>query len=110
MDRYSIIVVAEETAPVRRFEIRKDLVRRLTWCAGVAAVLLTVFLGDYIRVRIAQTELDQLRVEVADQRDQIESFDTTLNSVRSTLRRNTDPDSSLTYVPQWPEVRPAGEP
>ena len=33
------------------------------------------------------------------------------NSVGSTLRRNTDPDSTLTYVPQWPaEVRPAGEP
>ncbi len=85
MDRYSIIVVAEETAPVRRFEIRKDLVRRLIWCAGVAAVLLTVCLGDYIRVRIAYSELGRLRVEVAEQRDQIESFDATLNGVRSTL-------------------------
>jgi murein DD-endopeptidase MepM/ murein hydrolase activator NlpD len=85
MDRYSIIVVAEETAPVRRFDIRKDLVRRLTWCAAVAAVLLTACLVDYIRVRIAHSELDQLRVEVADQRDQIESFDATLNGVRSTL-------------------------
>jgi murein DD-endopeptidase MepM/ murein hydrolase activator NlpD len=87
MDRYSIIVVAEETAPVRRFEIRKDLVRRLLWCAGIAAVLLTVCLGDYIRVRIAHAELGRLRVEVAEQRDQIESFDTTLNGVRSTLAK-----------------------
>ena len=87
MDRYSIIVVAEETAPVRRFGIRKDLVRRLVWCAGIAAVLLTVCLGDYIRVRIAHAELGKLRVEVAEQRDQIESFDTTLNGVRSTLAK-----------------------
>ncbi len=85
MDRYSIIVVAEETAPVRRYEIRKDLARRLLWCAGVVAVLLTVCLVDYIRVRIAHSELDHLRVEVADQRNQIESFDATLNGVRSTL-------------------------
>jgi murein DD-endopeptidase MepM/ murein hydrolase activator NlpD len=85
MDRYSIIVVAEETAPVRRFEIRKDLVRRLVWCAGVVALLLTVCLGDYIRVRIAHSELGQLRVEVAEQREQIENFDATLNDVRSTL-------------------------
>jgi len=85
MDRYSIIVVAEETAPVRRFEIRKDLVRRLIWCVGMAAVLLMVCLGDYIRVRIAYSELDQLRIEVADQRVQIEDFDSTLNDVRSTL-------------------------
>jgi murein DD-endopeptidase MepM/ murein hydrolase activator NlpD len=85
MDRYSIIVVAEETAPVRRFEIRKDLVRRLVWCAGVLALLLTVCLGDYIRVRIAHGELGRLRVEVAEQRDQIDRFDATLNGVRSTL-------------------------
>ncbi len=87
MDRYSIIGVAEETAPVRRFEIRKVLVRRLIWCAGVAAVLLTVCLGDYIRVRIAYSELGDLRIEVADQRDQIPSFDETLSGVRSTLAK-----------------------
>jgi murein DD-endopeptidase MepM/ murein hydrolase activator NlpD len=85
MDRYSIIVVAEETAPVRRFDIRKDLVRRLVWCAGVVALLLTVCLGDYIRVRIAHRELGRLRVEVTEQRDQIDRFDATLNGVRATL-------------------------
>jgi murein DD-endopeptidase MepM/ murein hydrolase activator NlpD len=85
MDRYSIIVVAEETAPVRRFDIRKDLVRRLVWCAGVMALLLTVLLGDYIRVRIDHSELGRLRVEVAEQQEQIESFDATLKGVRSTL-------------------------
>jgi len=85
MDRYSIIVVAEETAPVRRFEIRKDLVRRLTWCAGGAALLLIVCLGDYIYVRIAHSELERLRVEVAEQQSQIDSFDATLDRVQSTL-------------------------
>jgi biotin carboxyl carrier protein len=85
MDSYSIIVVAEETAPVRRFEIRKDLVRKLAWVAGGVALLLTVCLVDYIYVRIAHSELNQLRVEVAEQQDQIDSFDETLNGVRSTL-------------------------
>ena len=85
MDSYSIIVVGEETAPVRRFEIRKVFVRRLIWCAAVGAVLLTVCLGDYIRVRITYAELGRLRVEVTEQRNQIESFDATLNGVRSTL-------------------------
>jgi murein DD-endopeptidase MepM/ murein hydrolase activator NlpD len=85
MDRYSIIVVAEETAPVRRFEIRKDLVRRLVWVAGGLALLLTACLADYIYVRIAHAELNRLRVEVAEQQGQIDAFDATLNGVRSTL-------------------------
>ena len=61
MDRYSVIVVADETAPVRRFEVRKDIVKRGIYGAGIAAVLLTLCLGDYIRVRIAHTELGRLR-------------------------------------------------
>ena len=102
MDRYSIIVVAEETAPVRRFEIRKVLVRRLLWCAGIAAVLLTVCLGDYIHVRIAHTELGRLRVEVAEQRDQIESFDTTLNGVRSTLAKISEFERKVRIIANLP--------
>jgi murein DD-endopeptidase MepM/ murein hydrolase activator NlpD len=78
MDSYSIIVVAEETAPVRRFEIRKDLVRKLAWVAGGLALVLTVCLADYIYVRIAHSE-------VAEQQAQIDSFDATLSGVRSTL-------------------------
>jgi murein DD-endopeptidase MepM/ murein hydrolase activator NlpD len=85
MDSYSIIVVAEETAPVRRFEVRKDLVRKLGWAAGIAAMLLTLCLGDYVRVRVAHSELDRLRVEVAEQKEQINQFDATLSDVRSTL-------------------------
>jgi murein DD-endopeptidase MepM/ murein hydrolase activator NlpD len=85
MDSYSIIVVAEETAPVRRFEIRKSLVRKLAWVAGGLALLMTVCLADYIYVRIAHLELNQLRVEVAEQQSQIDSFDATLDGVRSTL-------------------------
>ena len=102
MDRYSIIVVAEETAPVRRFEIRKVLVRRLLWCVGIAAVLLTVCLGDYIRVRIAHAELGRLRVEVAEQRDQIESFDTTLNGVRSTLAKISEFERKVRIIANLP--------
>ncbi|MBW1842894.1 MAG: M23 family metallopeptidase [Deltaproteobacteria bacterium] len=85
MDSYSIIVVAEETAPVRRYEIRKDLVRKLVWVAGGLALLLTACLADYIYVRIAHSELNRLRVEVAEQQGQIDAFDVTLNGVRSTL-------------------------
>jgi len=102
MDRYSIIVMAEETAPVRRFEVRKDLVRRLIWCAGIAAVVLAAGLGDYIRVRIAQTELDRLRVEVAQQRDQIENFDATLKGVRSTLANISEFERKVRIIANLP--------
>jgi murein DD-endopeptidase MepM/ murein hydrolase activator NlpD len=102
MDRYSIIVVAEETAPVRRFEVRKDLIRRLAWCAGVAALLLLVCLGDYIRVRVAYPELERLRVEVAEQQAQIQSFDATLDGVRSTLANISEFERKVRIIANLP--------
>jgi biotin carboxyl carrier protein len=85
MDRYSVIVVADETAPVRRFEVRKDLFKRGVYGVGIAAVLLTLCLGDYVRVRIAHSELGRLRAESAEQREQIRSFNSTLIGVKAKL-------------------------
>jgi murein DD-endopeptidase MepM/ murein hydrolase activator NlpD len=102
MDRYSVIVVADETAPVRRFEVRKDIVKRGIYGAGIAAVLLTLCLGDYIRVRIAHTELGRLRAESAEQRDQIRSFSTTLNSVKTKLDKISEFERKVRIIANLP--------
>jgi murein DD-endopeptidase MepM/ murein hydrolase activator NlpD len=102
MDRYSVIVVADETAPVRRFEVRKDLFKRAIYGAGIAAVLLTLCLGDYIRVRIAHTELGRLRAESAEQRDQIRSFSTTLNSVKTKLDKISEFERKVRIIANLP--------
>jgi len=102
MDRYSIIVVAEETAPVRRFEVRKDLVRRGIYGAGIAALLLTLCLGDYIRVRIAHSELGRLRAESAEQRDKIRSFDLTLSSVQAKLDNISEFERKVRIIANLP--------
>lgn len=102
MDRYSVIVVSDETAPVRRFEVLKETVRRVVWGAGISAALLTLCLGDYVRVRIAQTELDRLRVEVVEQREQIATFDTTLEQVTSKLDRISEFERKVRIIANLP--------
>ena len=42
MERYSLIVVTGETAPIRRFDVRKDIVRRAILCGAIAACLVVV--------------------------------------------------------------------
>ena len=39
MERYSVIVVADETAPIRRYDILKSVVHRALWGAGLLVVL-----------------------------------------------------------------------
>ena len=102
MDRYSVIVVADPTAPVRRFEIRKDHFKRGVYGVGIAAVLLTLCLGDYVRVRIAHSELNRLRAESAEQKEQIRSFSVTLSGVKSKLDNISEFERKVRIIANLP--------
>jgi murein DD-endopeptidase MepM/ murein hydrolase activator NlpD len=102
MDRYSVIVVADPTAPVRRFEIRKDLFKRGIYGVGIAAVLLTLCLGDYVRVRIAHSELNRLRAESVEQKEQIRSFSVTLSGVKSKLDNISEFERKVRIIANLP--------
>jgi septal ring factor EnvC (AmiA/AmiB activator) len=85
MERYSLIVVTEETAPVRRFDVRKQLVKRALVGAAIAAALLLIGLVDYVRLRVDNVELTGLRAETEEQRAKIEAFDARVAEVRKRL-------------------------
>ena len=42
MERFSLIVVADETAPIRRFDVRRVTVRRAVWGAGITALIIPI--------------------------------------------------------------------
>ncbi len=85
VQHYSLIVVSDETSPVRRFDIRRTTVKRAIWgAAAVAAVLLAVFV-DYVLVRIDHVELEGLRIETVEQQARIDSFDETLAGAQASL-------------------------
>ena len=64
MDQYSVIVVGDETAPVRRFNVRTSTVRRVLGAVAVATAMLVAAGVDYVIVRVAHAELPGLRVDV----------------------------------------------
>jgi murein DD-endopeptidase MepM/ murein hydrolase activator NlpD len=110
MERYSLIVVADETSPIRRFDIRKDLVRRGTWAAAIGACLLVIGLVDYVRVRIDHGALEAMRAENADQRTQIERFGEVLSEVESNLARLRNFERKVRIIANLPgSVATGGE-
>ena len=108
MDRYSLIVVGDELSPIRRFDIRRDLVRYALWGAGVAVFLLLVGFVDYVRIRIDNSELDGLRAETTEQRDKIESFDQSVAAVDSKLARLRDLERKIRVIANLPGSVAAG--
>lgn len=85
MDRYSLIVVADETAPIRRYDILKSVVHRSLWGAGLLAVLLIVGMVDYVNVRRDVPAFEALKIEAAKQHERILGFEVTLSELNQKL-------------------------
>lgn len=110
MDRYSLIVVTDERSPIRRYDLRKDLVQRAAWGAAIAVCLLLVGGVDYVRVRAGQSELETLRTENAAQRAKIESFGETLSEVEANLVKLRDFERKVRIIANLPgSVASGGE-
>jgi murein DD-endopeptidase MepM/ murein hydrolase activator NlpD len=118
MERYSLIVVTDETKPIRRFDVPRTRVRRAVLGAAAAALLLLVGIADYVRVRIEHAQLEPLRAENAEQRARIEAFDETVAGVQATLERVKEFERKVRIIANLPgsaasggadvvEVRPA---
>ena len=87
MDTFSLIVVSDETSPVRRFEVRKDLLKRGVVLAALFAVLLVGLTVDYVRMRLDNQELEGLRAETIERRGQVAAFQEQLDEVDGKLAR-----------------------
>lgn len=108
MDQYSVIVVGDETAPVRRFNISKSTLRRALVSAAVTAAMLVVAGVDYVSVRLVHGELPGLRIEVAQQRAQIDAFEEKLEEVKSKLRQIGEFERKVRIIANLPGAAATG--
>jgi murein DD-endopeptidase MepM/ murein hydrolase activator NlpD len=108
MDQYTLIVVADERSPVRRFQVPRNLVKRAVWGGAAAIAVLLLFGVDYVRLRIDNHELAGLRAETAEQRQQIAAFEDTLSTVESNLTRIRDFERKVRIIANLPGSASAG--
>jgi hypothetical protein len=108
MERYSLIVVTDETKPIRRFDIPKRTFKRAIQAAGLAALLLSLGLVDYVRVRMDHAELVRLRVETGEQRARIAAFDSTVSEVESRLGRLAEFERKVRTIANLPGQAASG--
>lgn len=108
MERYSLIVVSDETAPIRRFDVRKKMVRRALQGGVALLVLFLVATIDYVRVRIDHVELGRLRQETAAQQAKIDAFDQTVAQVESELAQVREFERKVRMIANLPGSAAAG--
>jgi murein DD-endopeptidase MepM/ murein hydrolase activator NlpD len=108
MDKFSLIVVSDETQPVRRFELRKVLLKRAIAGAGVFVLALVALSVDYVRMRIDNRELDGLRTETIERRAQVAEFEKRLGSVDGNLAKLTELERKIRIIANLPGSSAAG--
>jgi murein DD-endopeptidase MepM/ murein hydrolase activator NlpD len=86
---------------------RRTLVRAVQ-AAGLVALLLTFGLVDYVRVRMNHAELLRLRVETAEQREKIASFDNTVAGVQARLARLAEFERKVRTIANLPGQAASG--
>jgi len=108
MDSYTVMVMDNPLAPVRRYQVPKVLVRRAAWIAVACFVALSAAVWDYWRVRADNSELAALRLVTAEQRQQIQLFDTTLGSVEAELARVKEFERKVRIIANLPGAAAIG--
>jgi murein DD-endopeptidase MepM/ murein hydrolase activator NlpD len=108
MERLSLIVVSDETSPIRRFDVRRTTLKRAVWGAAIAALMLLVALADWVNVRIQHVELERLRVENVEKQARIDSFDETVAEVQTTLQRVKEFERKVRVIANLPGSAAAG--
>ena len=86
-DTLTLMIVPGQSGSIRRFHVPKLWIRRAGIGGVVFAVALLALSIDYIRVRSNLYELDRLRTETAEQRDQIQTYAQKMEAISAKLGR-----------------------
>lgn len=108
MRDYTLMLVGDERSPVRRFHLPAQILKRVT--IGAAITVLVGFVGfwDYWRLRADNAELDSLRIESAEQREQLQLFEQTIEQVESELTRVKELERKVRIIANLPGASAAG--
>src|SRR5688572_7497530 len=108
METLSLIVVSDETRPVRRFELRKVLLKRAAIGAGVFVVMLFGLSIDYVRLRLDNRELDALRTETLEHRAQVAAFEKRMGEVDHRLAKISELERKVRIIANLPSSSASG--
>ncbi|MFO0687217.1 MAG: M23 family metallopeptidase [Myxococcota bacterium] len=102
MEAYKLIWLKDAHARPVQLSIPKVRVRRVAIAAGVAAALVCVVAFDYLRLRGEKNELESLRVEAAQQREQIAAFRARIQEVDTQLSKVADLERKVRIIANLP--------
>jgi murein DD-endopeptidase MepM/ murein hydrolase activator NlpD len=108
MDTLSLIVVSDETSPVRRFSLRRVMIKRVVIGAAISVVALVGLSIDYVRLRLDNHELGSLRKEAVERRAQVAAFEKKMGEVDGQLAKLSELERKVRIIANLPGSTASG--
>jgi murein DD-endopeptidase MepM/ murein hydrolase activator NlpD len=97
-DVVTFMYVPGQSGQIRRYSVPRFWLRRASVAAAVASVLFLVLGIDYVRARHQLGELEYLRYETNEQREQIEAYSDKVNEIAEHLAQVSQFDRKLRVI------------
>ena len=85
MKHYTLILVGDETSPIRRIQVSSETIKRMACGMGIAVLVFALASFDYYRARIDNAELAELRVRSQEQTSEMERVRITLDDMTNKM-------------------------
>ena len=85
MKHYTLILVGDETSPIRRIQVSSETIKRMACGLGIAVLVFALASFDYYRARIDNAELAELRVRSQEQTSEVERVRITLDDMTNKM-------------------------
>ncbi len=84
-DVVTLMIVPGSAGSIRRFHLPRIWIRRAGYAGVAAAVALLVLSVDYVRVRVSLSELERLRRETSEQRQELHAYAEKMETISTRL-------------------------
>lgn len=101
-ERYTLILVTDELSPVRRLQVSRRSIKRAVAAAAFAALLLTVGLVDWVRLRAEAVEVSVLREEAKRHQGELATLGSEVVGLADELERLRELERKVRVIANLP--------
>jgi murein DD-endopeptidase MepM/ murein hydrolase activator NlpD len=102
MKQYTLILVGDETTPIRRTQISEVAIKRMAGALVVAIVVLAIGGWDYLRARADNAELADLRVQSKEQTAEMERVRNALDEMNQEMQLVSELERKVRIIANLP--------
>ncbi len=106
--QYTLILVGDETSPIRRIQVSGERVQRVVYALVAAVLIFLVGTIDYYRAKIDNGELADLRVQSVEQTTEMDRVQVALEQMTGEMKKVRELERKVRIIANLPGASSVG--